>query len=211
LLIVSGYKKEKNKVKFCQKLKLAIAGVTLGFSAMQANPIQAATFSFFFPDGDVAGAGSGNVSGSFTALDNDFSGLITLDEVTEFQAIFTGTNFGANVVFSIPAFTHNLSNLVSFSFDLSDFANFNFRSTSTLDGNTILQTTSDAGNDFISGRGVAVGIKDKGGVGTSGLFTVEQLPEPVSSVAEPSTVVALSFLGLAGLMKRKRMHMERND
>lgn len=184
-----------------QKIAVVTIGAFFSFNVIENKPVQAATFSFFFPEGYIACPDCGNVSGIFNALDEDFNDVITKNEVTEFKAVYTGTNFSPGAVPVIPAFTHTLEDLVSFNFNLNDFMNFEFLSFSATDKTIILQTSSPEGNELISGRGVGVGLRGVGSVGTSGFFTVVELEEPLS-VPESSPIIALGFVGLVGLVKK---------
>jgi hypothetical protein len=178
-----------------QKLALAIAGTALNLTAITVNSAQAATFSFFLTETPSEFL---PVSGTFEGTDLDFNGLITKDEVSRYEAIF-GRNYQTSL--TLPKFVHTLENLVTFSFDVSDFTQFNFRSSLTVDGNTslLLQSTSDEGNELISGRGVAVGILDNISLGTSELFTVVE----TKSVPEPRDVWSLSLFGISLFFMKK--------
>jgi hypothetical protein len=177
-------------VNIYQKGAFVAIGAALSFAALETHPVQAATFSFFL----VEQRDFLPVQGRFTGADLNSNNALTQNELTEFEAIFLGND-------SLPAFQHTLENLVSFSFDVNNFTNFEFRSTWALDETTIVQTTSDDGNEFISGQGVAV-AKGKSSAGTSELFTVVKLPD-TTGVPEPTPVLSLGILGLGFLLKRK--------
>jgi hypothetical protein len=170
-----------------QKVVFAAIGSAISFATIETNPAQAASFSFFL----VEQRDFLPVQGTFQGADIDSNRLITQDELTKFESIFLGNDF-------VPAFKHTLENLVLFSFDVDNFTNFEFRSTSALNETTIVQTTSANGNEFISGKGVAVA---KVG-GTSELFTVVKLPDS-TEVPEPANVLSLGVLSLGFLLKKK--------
>jgi hypothetical protein len=178
-----------------QKLALAIAGTALNLAAITVHSARAATFSFFLTETPSEFL---PVSGMFEGTDLDFNGLITKDEVSRYEAIF-GRNYKTSL--TLPTFVHTLDNLVAFSFDVSDFTQFNFRSSLTVEGNTsvLLQSTSDEENELTSGRGVAVVILENMSLGTSELFTVVE----AKAVPEPRDVWGLSVFGVSLFLMKK--------
>jgi hypothetical protein len=102
-----------------QRLALVTSSLILSLGAREVQPVQAATFSFFFPPPP----NFLNLTGTFEASDLDFNSLITQNEVTNFEVIFPGTSP------FFPPLRYNLDNLVILTLDLTNFNNFEFLAT----------------------------------------------------------------------------------
>jgi hypothetical protein len=175
-----------------EKIVIVAVGIVFSLDVMEVNPVQAATFSFSLDDQNVTLGGL--LSGTFKAFDNNSDGLITQDEVTDFEVDFKGDNF-------LQPLEYNLENLVALNLNLNNFNDFDFLATDSsfltefATANNFFKPNSDFNlnklfandptanaiatsnqyNPFVGNVGTTV-YEGGRGEGTSAIFNLVELP-----------------------------------